>query len=167
MYKNLIPKEAYESLYLLDAKYFKERKIKAVFLDIDNTLVLPQKDKPDERADKFIKELLEEQIIVCLISNNKKSRVDTFNIWSLPSVCRAAKPLPFAYKKLISSLKLKKEEIASVGDQIFSDILGANLVGIKSIYVKPMKEGNEGAFVYIKRKIEKIVIRKAKIGQFI
>ncbi len=167
MYKNLIPKEAYESLYLLDAKYFKDKKIKAIFLDIDNTLVLPYETKPDEKADKFIKELLEENIMVCLVSNNKKSRVDNFNIWSLPSVYRAAKPLPFAYKKLISSLKLKKEDVAIIGDQIFSDILGANLLGIKSIYVNPIKEGKEGAFVYIKRKIEKFVIRKAKKGQFI
>lgn len=163
MNKYLIPDEIVKSIDDLSGDFFKKRGIKAVFLDIDNTLVTPHTEKPDERAERFLTSLKESGIIICLISNNNKKRVDTFNVGGFHSSHRSAKPLTFAYKKMLKKLKLKKEEVASVGDQFYSDILGSNMLGLFTVYVSPIQIGGEGAFVHFKRKLEKNVIKNLGI----
>lgn len=163
MNKILTPNAFFGSIDEISPDFFTSRNIKAVFLDIDNTLVTPHTPVPDERAKSFITSLTDAGITVCLVSNNKKERVDTFNTLSLISVHRAAKPLTHSYKKLLKKLNLKSTEAAAVGDQFFSDISGANLSGLFTVYVSPIKIGGEGAFVWLKRKLEKPLLKKFSI----
>ncbi len=163
MNKYLIPNEIFKSIDDLSGEFFKEKGIKAVFLDIDNTLVTPHTPLPDERAKRFFNSLKESGIIICLISNNNKERVSLFNEDGFLSSHRSAKPLTFAYRKMLKKTGLKKEDVAAVGDQFYSDILGANILGLYTIYVSPIQIGGEGAFVHFKRKLEKNVIKKLGI----
>ncbi len=163
MNKYLIPDEIKKSIDDLSGEFFKEKGIKAVFLDIDNTLVTPHTERPDERAERFLSSLEKAGIIVCLISNNNKKRVEEFSGGRFLSSHRSAKPLTFAYRKMLKRLGLKKEEVASVGDQFYSDILGSNILGLYTVYVSPIEIGGEGAFVHLKRKLEKNVIKNLGI----
>ncbi len=163
MNKYLIPDEIFSSIDDLSGEFFKEKGIKGVFLDIDNTLVDPHTEKPDERAKRFFDSLKKSGIIICLISNNNKDRVSRFNEDGFLSSHRSAKPLTFAYRRMLKKTGLKKKEVAAIGDQFYSDILGANLLGLHTIYVSPIKIGGEGAFVHFKRKLEKNVIKKLGI----
>ena len=163
MLKILVPDAVFDSIDSITPEFFTERGIKAVFLDIDNTLVLPHTPVPDEAAERFINSLLAAGLSVCLVSHNKKERVDRFNTLSLPSVYRAAKPLTVGYRRMLKKLGIKKSEAAAVGDQFFSDISGAKAAGILAVYVRPISIGGEGAFVHLKSKLEKPLIKKLGI----
>lgn len=160
MTKLLKPDAFFNSTDDISADFFLKHNIKAVFLDIDNTLVTPKTPVPDERAIRFISSLQNAGLAVVLISNNKKERVDRFNTMSLESVHRAAKPLTFAYSRTVKKLGIKRNEAAALGDQLFSDILGGNAAGLFTIYVRPIKIGGEGAFVWLKRKAEIPLIKR-------
>ena len=108
MLKILVPDAVFDSIDSITPEFFTERGIKAVFLDIDNTLVMPHTPAPDEAAERFINSLLAAGLSVCLVSNNKKERVDRFNTLSLPSVYRAAKPLTVGYNRMLKKLGIKK-----------------------------------------------------------
>ena len=160
MNKYLIPDISVKSIDDLSGAFFKEKGIKAVFLDIDNTLVTPKTKKPDEWAEKFLESLKEEGITVCLVSNNKKERVDEFNGGRYLTIHRAGKPFTNSYRRFLRKLKLKKSEVAAVGDQFYSDVLAAKMLGILMVYVSPIEVGNEGPFVHFKRQLEKGIIKK-------
>lgn len=71
----------------------------------------------------------------------------------LISYARAKKPLSGGFKEASEKMKLPFKEIGAVGDQIYTDILGANFSGIKSLYVSPI-EHEKTAFFKFKRKME-------------
>lgn len=156
----LFPAYAAASIDELDGAFFSSRGIRAVLLDIDNTLVLPHTDVPDERADRLIDSLLSAGLSVCLISNNKRKRVERFNTHGLIATHRSAKPLPFAFTHVRKKLGLPKSAVAVVGDQIYSDVLGGNLAGAYTVYVPPIAIGGEGAFVFLKRRWERPVLKE-------
>ncbi len=167
MNKNLIPDITVKSIDELDAGFFISHGIKAVFLDIDNTLVVPHAPLPDERAEKFVRSLINAGLTVCFISNNKKERVDKFNTFGVQAIHRAAKPFTYSYRLMIKKLGIKADEAAAVGDQFFSDIYGANRAGLLTVYVNPIKIGGEGAFVWLKRKLEAPLLKKLRSGNYI
>ena len=110
----------------------------------------------------------EEGIICCILSNsNKKEKVEMVaNKLQLPYFYFATKPLKRGFKKAINKIQeqnktIKNENIATVGDQIFTDIIGANRLGLYPILLKPIAE--KDIFVTkIKRPIENYVIKKWK-----
>lgn len=162
MNKYFVPDVTVNSIEDLSGEFFRERGIKAVFLDIDNTLVTPKTRKPDDRARRFLNSLKESGISVCLVSNNKKERVDEFNDGDYLSIHRAGKPFTYSYRRMLKSLGISKKEAAAVGDQFYSDIYAGRRLGVLTVYVKPIEIGNEGPFVHLKRQLEKKII--AKLG---
>ena len=162
MNKYLIPDITVDSIDDLSGEFFRERGIKAVFLDIDNTLVTPKTAVPDERASRFLKSLEEAGITACLVSNNKRERVETFSGGKYMTIHRAGKPFTLSYRRFLRKLSLKKSEVAAVGDQFYSDVYAAKKLGILMVYVKPIEIGNEGPFVHFKRQLERKII--AKLG---
>ncbi|MDP4132868.1 MAG: YqeG family HAD IIIA-type phosphatase [Bacillota bacterium] len=160
MNKKLVPDIRVDSIDDLSGSFFVERGIKAVFLDIDNTLVAPHIKVPDERVQRFIKSLTDYGIIVCYISNNNKKRVSAFNTHNFYYIHRAGKPFTFAYRAALKKFGVSKNEAAAVGDQFFSDIYGANRAGLLTVMVKPIEIGHEGPFVWLKRKFEKHVLKE-------
>ena len=99
-----------------------------------------------------------------LLSNSKEKRVEPFaNKIGLNYISLALKPLPFGFFKAKKALGLKHKEVAIVGDQIFTDVLGGNLVGVKTLLLTPIKLETTKGFVF-KRKLEKIVYKLHKIN---
>ena len=78
---------------------------------------------------------------------------------NLPFVAPSLKPLPFGFLKAVKRVDEKKKNVALVGDQIFTDIMGANLSGMKSILLEPIQAEVDQKFIVFKRKIERPLLQ--------
>ncbi|MGB4985088.1 MAG: YqeG family HAD IIIA-type phosphatase [Erysipelotrichaceae bacterium] len=111
-----------------------------LFCDIDNTLVAYYEKTPNEQVENFLKVLKENDITIILISNNTLQRVSTFaKEIDAPYYHNATKPLKRTYKKIIEDFNISDlSTIVCLGDQLMTDIYGANKMHLKSILTKPM-----------------------------
>lgn len=149
------PKEEYCSTYEIPYEEFYNKGYRAVIFDIDNTLV-PHGAPADERAKKLCRNLKELGFQVCLLSNNREKRVKSFaEALEVSYICSAGKPLKRGYLRAAELLDVKKEEVLFIGDQVITDIIGANRVGFYSILVAPINRKEQIQIVF-KRFIEDI-----------
>lgn len=159
MLEKFYPREYIDSTYVINFEKFYEDGYRGIIFDIDNTLV-PHGEPADERAIFFFLHLKKIGYKIVLLSNNKEPRVKMFfdDVEADHYIYKAGKPSPKNYEKAVELMGLKKENTLFVGDQIFTDVYGANLAGIYSILVKPMHPKEEIQIV-LKRYLEKIVLR--------
>ena len=159
MIKKLYPTQYIASIFEMDIKALKTEGIKGIIFDIDNTLVPFDVAEPNEEIVNFFNKLQEEGFKITLVSNNTKDRVIKFNKkLKVFALHEAQKPLGKSFRKALHLMACKKEEAVIVGDQIFTDVYGGNLVGIQTILVQPVSDRDEWK-TKIKRGIEKRVIR--------
>ena len=153
------PNKYVNSLGKINFKKLRKRGYSGILFDIDNTLV-PHGHGLTTEVKKFILSLKKMGYRIGLVSNNNEERVKLFNReLNLPYICKARKPLPHNYKKLAKKLGIKQGKVLFIGDQLFTDILGANLAGIKSILVKPIDSETEPLSIKIKRVLERILLK--------
>ncbi len=136
-------------------------KAEAVFLDVDNTLAFHGSQEPFEGVVEWTQMVRQDGISIIIMSNNLKSRVEPFaKKFDLPYVCFAQKPfplgLPYARKKLV---RKSPDKIVVIGDQVYTDILGANLHGMQSVLLEPAAVEGSASF-HFRRWLEKPVRRK-------
>lgn len=143
--------------------FLKENNIKALLLDVDNTLTGEHKSKALRKgAPEWFALMRENGISLMILSNAKSKRAKAFGeSIGLPAVGMSAKPLPFGYLKAVKALGVKRSETAMVGDQIFTDILGANALGIKTILVTDITPEKPLSF-RIRRALEKKILKGVK-----
>ena len=136
MWEQYYPFEYVDSVFSIDFQKLYEKGYRGILLDIDNTLV-HHGDDSNEQVDKLFRKIHRIGLKTLLISNNDEERIHRFteNIDTL-FICDADKPDPKNYLKAIEMLGIKKEEAVMIGDQVFTDILGANRSQIASILVK-------------------------------
>ncbi|MBQ2451007.1 MAG: YqeG family HAD IIIA-type phosphatase [Lachnospiraceae bacterium] len=155
--KGLYPKEYVESTYEIDFEGLYRKGYRGVIFDIDNTLV-PHGEPADERAIAFFKKMHEMGYATLMLSNNKEPRVKMFcEAVNAPYIFKGGKPKTEGYFKAMEVLGTTKENTLFVGDQIFTDVWGANRAGIYSFLVKPIHPKEEIQIV-LKRYLEKIVL---------
>ncbi len=148
------PTKAYKSILNITPQILAEMGVKAVILDVDNTLTTHNNPTPIEGIDAWLNAVRESGIKLMIVSNNHPPRVAPFaERLGVDFVAEGAKPLPKGMKEAIRRMGVSRKEVCAVGDQIFTDILGANLAGIKSVFVEPI-ELESGFFFKIKRFIE-------------
>lgn len=131
--------------------------VRAVLLDIDNTLAFHGDDTPYPGAGEWVRGVAGYGIPVILISNNGPERVAPFaEKLGVAYEANAAKPLTSGMKKALKKVGVEPRDAAVIGDQIFTDVLGGNLLGGKVILTEPL--GPETVpFIKFKRKIEKFI----------
>ena len=151
------PKEGLDSTYEIDWEQWKRKGIRGVLFDIDNTLV-PHGAPADSRAIALFEKLHALGFQTCLLSNNKEPRVKSFadQVHS-PYIYKAGKPGVKNYNRAVQEMGLCKEEVLFVGDQLFTDVYGANRAGIYGILVKPINPKEEIQIV-LKRYLEAVVL---------
>lgn len=146
-----------EDVYQIPWDSWYEKGIRGAIFDIDNTLVghnLPA----DERIIALMDRLRRIGIKVCLMSNNKEPRVAAFaREVQLPYIYKAGKPAVKNYFKAMEIIGTNRDNTLFAGDQLFTDVYGANRSGIYSILVKPIHPREEIQIV-IKRRLEAIVL---------
>jgi len=134
--------------------------IKGLILDLDNTLTTHDNPKPADGVLEWIDTMKRAGIKLMIVSNNHDYRVKPFaDMLGLQFVSEGRKPLSKGINEAQIRMNIPFSQLAVVGDQLFTDILGANLKRIKSIYVKPI-EYEEATFFKIKRKAEKLFLPK-------
>ena len=136
MLSKFFPYEYAESVFVINYALLREKGFNGIIFDIDNTLV-HHGDDSTPQVDELFKEIHNLGLKTVLLTNNDEERVLRFikNI-DTPFVCDADKPQPTGYLKALDVLGLPKEEVVVIGDQIFTDIYGANQCGIPNILVK-------------------------------
>lgn len=157
MFKKLYPTKYLDSSYSIDYEQLYRSGIRGLIYDIDNTLV--EHGMPaTERAIKLFEQLRSIGFDTCLISNNKEPRVKPFaDAVGSKYVYDAHKPSRKNYIRAMELMGTDTGNTYFVGDQIFTDVYGANRTGIPSILVKPIHPKEEIQIV-LKRKLEKIVL---------
>lgn len=133
MCMNIAPKVRYKSIYEIDfARYF-EAGYRYILFDIDNTLV-PHDAPADEASCRLIRELSDIGFKMCIVSNNNERRAGSFaGKVGCDYVWHAEKPSRQGYEVALALIEGSKEESLAIGDQLFTDIWGANRAGIFSI----------------------------------
>lgn len=156
----LYPNDYFESVKQISISYLNENNIKALILDVDNTILDFDRNIP-EGIDKWCKDLKKQNIKFCILSNsNHKEKVKMVaEKLDIPYFYFGTKPLKRGFKKAIKLLEEKEENIAAVGDQIFTDIIGANRCKMFSILVKPIAH-KDILITKIKRPLENFIIKK-------
>ncbi|MBC8744492.1 YqeG family HAD IIIA-type phosphatase [Lactobacillus sp. Marseille-P7033] len=127
------------SIYSVSPAQLKEQGIRAVFSDLDNTLIAWNNPDGTPELKEWMNALHEANIPLIVISNNSKERVaKAVNNLNLPFVSRSLKPLSFGIERAQKKLGLEKKEVVMVGDQLLTDVAAANQADIRSILVQPL-----------------------------
>lgn len=129
-----------EKLTDITPELLREMGVSCILLDVDNTLAAYESRDPIPQAVPWTKELQKAGFRMMIVSNNYPRRVAPFaGKFGLEYVTFACKPLPFGYLKARRFFGEAASACTIVGDQIFTDVVGANLCGMKSILVEPIK----------------------------
>ncbi len=153
----LYPGEYVDSTYVIDFDKLYKEGYRGIIFDIDNTLV-PHGAPADQRAISLFTHLKELGFSCMLLSNNKEPRVKMFNdSVGVNYIFKAGKPKTANYIKAMEIMGTDVTNTIFVGDQIFTDICGANRAGIRTVLVKPIHPKEEIQIV-LKRYLEKIVL---------
>lgn len=138
----------------------KELGIKGLILDLDNTLTTHDNPVPADGILEWLDCMKKNNIRLMIVSNNHPPRVKPFaDMLGLDFVSEGRKPLTKGFREASQKMNLPKKQLAAVGDQIYTDVLGANLYGIKMLYVQPIEHEKTNFFKF-KRKMEKPFLPK-------
>lgn len=159
---NLYPKVYLQKVQEITYDMLEKNQILGIILDVDNTLIDYYKNMP-EGIEQWCKNLKQRGIKFCIASNsNKREKVQSVaKKLDIPYIYFAKKPLKTGLKKAASKMEIENSKVAVVGDQIFTDVLGANRTGMFSILVEPIKE-KDLFITVIKRPIENYIKNKYK-----
>ncbi len=157
MLECLYPNVYLDSTYDIDFEQYYQDGYRAIIFDIDNTLV-PHGAPADQRAIALFKRLHALGYQTMMLSNNKEPRVKMFcDAVDAEYIYKAGKPNPANYREAMKRMHTDEKNTLFVGDQIFTDVWGANKAGIYSILVKPIHPKEEIQIV-LKRYLEKVVL---------
>ena len=140
-----------------------QNEIKAMLLDVDNTMSTHHGTELVEGLTEWIENMQKNGIKLTVLSNSLNHRIEPFaKRIGLPFISSGMKPLPFGFLRGVKRMGVKRKNTAIVGDQIFTDILGGSIVGVKTILLTPIKPEKAMRFRF-KRWLEKKVIKLYKI----
>jgi HAD superfamily phosphatase (TIGR01668 family) len=171
LFKNIInylsPKYYFDKISDIDLNKLKQKNIDTILLDLDNTLVPWYNSYIDPEIYNWLNNIKKNNFKVCIISNGLSIRVKRISKeLGFPFISNAIKPSTRAIVKALKMLNSKPENTVIIGDQIFTDILAGNRLGLTTILVKPLAKVELITTKFIRiieKKILKYLIKKNKI----
>lgn len=155
MLEHFLPNEHVKSILDIKPIELKEKGIKGIITDLDNTLVEWDRPNATPQLIKWFDEIRKENILVTIVSNNNEERVKAFSDpLQIPFIFRARKPMMPAFHKALSKMGIKKDEAVVIGDQLLTDVLGGNRSGFHTILVVPVAQ-TDGFFTKFNRFAER------------
>lgn len=140
---SLLPRLRADALTDLMPDLLKERGIRLLMLDFDNTIVPYTTNEPTERMEAWLRAMNASGIQLCIVSNSKRDRVKIFcRKYGLDCITHAKKPFSRGIRECLDRYGIAPEESALVGDQIYTDTLGANCAGVTSILIRAIDNHN-------------------------
>ncbi len=162
MHKLLIPDQHLNNIFEIDTAYLKSIGIKGIITDMDNTLVAWSDRSVYPRLAEWFAKLKSEGFKLFIVSNNSKDNGGKLaRELDIPAIWYAVKPRRSAFRKALKQMELTPAETAVVGDQIFTDVLGGNRLGLHTILVTPISE-KEFIWTRFPRMLERIVLARIK-----
>ncbi|WP_163070562.1 YqeG family HAD IIIA-type phosphatase [Priestia flexa] len=158
MLKLFLPNQHVKSVLQIKPEELIERGVKGIITDLDNTLV--EWDRPDATPEliEWFKLMQEHGIKITIVSNNVEKRVKLFsNPVGLPFVHQARKPMRKAFRRALRDMGLQKDEVVVIGDQLLTDVLGGNRLGVYTILVVPVAQ-TDGFITKFNRKMERRIL---------
>ena len=117
--------------------FLKQQGIKLVMLDFDNTIVPYTTAVPTERVKKWLENMQESGLLLCVVSNSHNNRVPDFcERYGLNCITHAKKPFSKGIRECLSRFEIKPREAVLIGDQIYTDTLGGNCAGVRTLLVR-------------------------------
>jgi HAD superfamily phosphatase (TIGR01668 family) len=154
------PRAFFQRVEDIRGDFLRQEGIKGVIVDLDNTLAPRDSTSCPETAAAWIRHLQEEGFRLLLLSNAPTRRVRQFQSQTgIDAIPSAMKPLFGVHRKAIVRLGLFPDQVAVVGDQVFTDILGGNLAGAYTILVRPLAQGSDHFWTKLVRFLEGPVLR--------
>ena len=161
------PRLFISSLPELDLKHLLKLGLKGILLDLDNTIIMRGTESCSPEIIDWLNELQGCGFKLCIISNNKSARVKMLaGELKVPAVYYAFKPFKRAFYQALGLVKTAPEETAIIGDQIFTDILGGNRLGLFTILVVPLNGKEHWLTRLINRRLEKALMVYWRKKQF-
>lgn len=143
-----------DRISVIDLEMLRGHNIDTLLLDMDNTVVPWHTFNIDECSGRWIERAKALGFKICIISNNQKWRiVKIASMLGVEGVWGACKPLMGGYIKAMKALGSSRHNCVFVGDQIFTDIFGANILGVRTILVRPISN-REYRWTRMMRKLE-------------
>lgn len=139
MYNLLCPNQRANVLQDIDIFALQAKAFKGIIFDLDNTIIPWAGSIMQPEIVSWIIQLQQHGFKICIVSNNRHTRVQEIaaNL-GVPFVSRAHKPLKKGFRQALHILQLSCSEVVVIGDQLFTDVLGGNRLGLYTIWVKPM-----------------------------
>jgi HAD superfamily phosphatase (TIGR01668 family) len=156
----LIPDLYVDSVYDIDLDQMQARGVKGIITDLDNTLVRWDEPEATPKLIEWLDHVRDTRgIKVCIVSNNNNHRVERFaKPLNIPWVAKARKPKRSPFVRALDVLGTKREETVVIGDQMFTDVLGGNRMGLYTILVVPIAD-KEYIGTKVLRMMERIALR--------
>lgn len=130
-----------KSIYEIDYLKLKNMGIRCLLFDLDNTIAPLEMEVPDKKLKDFFMYIVELGLKPIIMSNASKKRVTPFKEkCNVDSCYHSNKPFSKKYDKILNTFHFKDTEIACIGDQLLTDIYGANIHGFTSILVNPISK---------------------------
>ena len=143
MHFSLLPKLMADSVTQLTPEYLRSLDIRLLMLDFDNTIVPYTSNEPTPEMSGWLDRILASDIAVCVVSNSKRERVKVFcQARNIPCITHSKKPFSKGIRQCLGQFNMKPEHCALAGDQIYTDTLGANCMGVRSVLVKAIDNHN-------------------------
>ena len=127
-----------KNIYTINYQKLKTKKIKCLLFDLDNTCVGYHEKNPTKELIALFKKLTNMGFFVIIFSNARTKRLEPFKKLNVVCHPNSKKPLTRNFKKILNQYNYKKEEVCIIGDQLFTDIIGGNRVGINTCLVDPL-----------------------------
>ncbi len=140
---SLLPSVIADAVTDIDLKWLHSQGIRLLMMDFDNTIVPYTTNIPTDEVDIWLKEMAASEVRICVVSNSKRDRVRKFCAqYGIDCITHAKKPFSKGIRQCLAKYDIAPTEAALVGDQIFTDTLGSNGCGVKSILVKAIDNHN-------------------------
>jgi uncharacterized protein len=161
--KKLLPSLKADTIFEIPLDVLWDKGIRGIITDLDNTLVGAKVPMATPELVRWLETVQAKGFQVVIVSNNNKLRVSAFaDPIVVPFISRAKKPMLGAFRRAMSLMKLTPSQTAVVGDQMLTDVLGGNRMGLFTVLVKPIAAADEGFFTRINRRIERLAMKWLK-----
>lgn len=160
MLRFLCPNDFARSVFDIDLDRLKERGISGLIVDLDNTLLPWAEEDVTEEAVNWIAKAKSKGFSICIASNALASRVRQIaDRLGVPAIHKAVKPRKRPFRQALEILNLPPSQVAVVGDQVFTDVLGGNRMRLYTILINPVSR-RELRTTRMVRKVERRVIAR-------
>ncbi len=162
MLRLLTPKLFLGSIYELDVEKLHNDGVKGLIFDLDNTILAWNSVMLPQDVISYFETLHVSGFKICIVSNNAKTRVlDMAKVLGIPAISKAIKPRRKAFRRAMNIMGTNSSNTAVIGDQLFTDILGGNRLGLQTILISPI---NRKEFIGTKlvRRVERVILKRLR-----